>query len=56
MSDRPACLPRMHLPTVVLKAFSLVGGMPMHLTPCKPLGKSTALAILLVTAPHFLKN
>ena len=41
---------------MVLKAFSLVGGMPMHLTPCKPLGMSPALAILLVTEPYFLQN
>ena len=33
-------------------AFSLVGGMPMHLTPCKALGMSPALAILLVIAPY----
>ena len=49
--ERPACLPGKHLPTVVLKAFSLVGGMPMHLTPCRPLGMGPALAILLVNAP-----
>ena len=53
LSDLPACLPGKHLPIVVLKAFSLVGGIPMHRTPCKPLGMSPALAIFLVIAPYF---
>ena len=47
-----SCLSGKHLPTVVLRAS--VSGMPMHFTPCRPLGMSTAVAILLVTAPILL--
>ena len=52
--ERPACLPGKHLPTVVLKAFSLVGGMPMHLTPCRPLGMSPRLGDLTRNRTVFL--